>query len=164
MQVKSLKKESSWLLRSPLEERFTSFRQASDDKRVLRGRQPTSFIAFILFVLCYFKLFCRYLSNDDMKKRKKIEFVEHKGWHNPCSWWHGRATVQHPKTAKWQRGRHGRVHKSGSKSQFFLLIQHIVSFPHLFFFSHFSLFFFLFKSLRTMLHPSVGESIKCQLS
>ena len=68
-----------------------------------------SFIAFILFVLCYFNLFCRYLSKYDAKKRKKFEVVDQKvwdcsclskptkkkfqqAWHSPCLWRHGRAT------------------------------------------------------------------------
>jgi len=57
MQVKPLKKEPSGLLRIPLEERLTCFRQASDDKGVLRGRQPTSLNAFILFVFVSFNCF-----------------------------------------------------------------------------------------------------------
>ena len=48
-------------------------RQANDFKGALRGRQPTDFITFILFVLCYFNLFCRYLSKHDSKKKKKRE-------------------------------------------------------------------------------------------
>jgi len=54
----------------------SSNRKANEFKRVLRGRQPTSFIAFILFVLCYFNLLCRYLSKYDAKKQKKIEAVD----------------------------------------------------------------------------------------
>jgi len=57
MQEKPLKKEPSGLLRIPLEERLTSFRQASDDKGALRGRQPTSLIAFV----CLFLLFLNVL-------------------------------------------------------------------------------------------------------
>ena len=57
-----------------IEEQVSPFRQASDDKRALRGRQPMSFIAFILFVLCYFNLFCRYLSKFDAKKRERKNY------------------------------------------------------------------------------------------
>ena len=54
-------------------------RQASDDKRALRGRQPTSFIAFIWFVLCYFNLFCRYTIQILCEKmEKKLEPVDQK--------------------------------------------------------------------------------------
>jgi len=38
---------------------YSQYRQANDVKRALRGRQPTSLIAFILFVLRCFILFCR---------------------------------------------------------------------------------------------------------
>ena len=54
MQVKPLKKESSELLKSPLEEQFTSFLLASDDKRALRGRQSTSLIcSFCVILICF---------------------------------------------------------------------------------------------------------------
>jgi len=52
-----------------IEKHKSSNRQANDDKKALRGRQPTSFIAFILFVLCYFNLFCKYFVQDDAKKK-----------------------------------------------------------------------------------------------
>ena len=52
--------------------------QANDFKRALCGRQPTSLIASILFVLCCFNLFCRYLSKYDAKKRKLFEAVDQK--------------------------------------------------------------------------------------
>ena len=41
-----------------IEKHKSSIRQANDFKRALRGRQPTSFIAFILFVLFCVILIC----------------------------------------------------------------------------------------------------------
>ena len=69
----------------------------------LRGRQPTSLIAFILFVLCCFNLFCRYLSKYDSKKRKKLSLGSPEPWHDPCLQWHGRATLCHNQPSIFQK-------------------------------------------------------------
>ena len=136
--------------------------QASDDKRALRGRQPTSFIASIWFVLCYFKLFCRYIVQICCKKAKKNWSPLTRRLARPCL---------NPAPKKQQNGR-GEARpvpveaqpctKILAKKPIFLLIQQIVSFSLpfsslLFSFLLFSSLFF-FKSLRTMLLPSGGGS------
>jgi len=77
-----------------------SNRQANDFKRALRGKQPTSFIVFILFVLCYFNLFCRYLSKYDTKKRNYFEAIDQKQWGDRAC---GGTVVPDPQSTKTKK-------------------------------------------------------------
>jgi len=63
-----------------IEKHKSSIRQANDFKRALRGRQPTSFIAFILFVLFCVILICFVGICPNMMRKREIffEVVDHK--------------------------------------------------------------------------------------
>ena len=69
---------------------IVSNRQANDPKRVLHGRQPTHLIAFILFVFCCFIGNCPSMIQ---RNKKKLNLGRPEPWHDPCLYWHGRATL-----------------------------------------------------------------------
>ena len=68
------------------------------------GGNPRVFITFISFVLCYFKLFFRYLCNEDTKKIKKLSLLTRRvGTTRAC----GGTTVPLLNTKKRGNGREG---------------------------------------------------------